>query len=502
MRQRNYRGRIEFPETANMNSRHKIKLAICLLIPVIAVYLAIHRSYYFNNITYLVGAMVLELLLAVVWDFRRKYFWLTIIAFLGAGMSSSLQDDCSTARWLVLGVGAIAGCAIYMKDPRYRLNILHWVAMCCVLSAIVSATVSSFPQVAALKAASLLLLFLYGMTGVKLAIMDREEEFFDRLLVGCEILVYSSAVAYFILHWDLWGNPNSLGVVMSVFALPLLLWGMIVSPTRNIRRRRIFALIFAVLLLLRSYERAGIAAAIVSSLFLCIPLRQYRLLVKGALLALLCALIVAAFVPVTSEIVTSDNSLISKFVYKDKQEKGFLGSRKSVWDETVSTLRQHPWFGTGFGTTNSLDSIKTSMTYTDTNVTREHGNSYLAVAEWTGLLGVAPFFVLLGFVVRNLFRVSALMRKTASPYSFAIPLAAVVVAGLVNAAFEDWLFAVGYHACVFFWILALAMPDFLPTLQQIPADEQYQTYATTSQLWEDRFTGSELVIARSHAPIY
>lgn len=486
-----------------MNSRRKIKLAICLLIPVIAVYLAIHRSYYFNNITYLIGAIVLEFLFAAVWDFRRKYFWVTIVAFLGAGINSFLQDDWGTARWLVLGIGAIAGCVIYMKDPRHRLNIFHWVAICCVLAAIASATVSSFPQVAALKAISLLLLFLYGMTGARLAILDQEARFFNRLLISNEILVYCSAGAYFILHWEMWGNPNSLGVVMSVFALPLLLWGMIVSPTRNIRRRRIFAMVLAMLLLLRSYERAGIAAAIVSSLFLCIPLREYRLLIKGALLALLCSLVVAAFVPVTSEIVSSDNSLISKFVYKDKQEKGIFGSRRTVWDDTVSTLRQHPWFGTGFGTTNSLDSIKTSMTYTSSYVTREHGNSYLAIAEWTGFLGMAPFFVLLALVIRNMLRVGALMRRTASPYSFAIPLAAVVVAGLVNAAFEDWLFAVGYHACVFFWILALAMPDFLPVPQQAVADEQHQHQPTSPQPWVGRGTyRPEPVIVRSHAPIY
>lgn len=488
-----------------MNSRRKLKLAAWLMFPIFVWYLLTHRSYYFNNTTYLTGAIVLELLFAAVWDYRRKYFWVTIIAFFGAGMGTSLQDDWGTARWLVLGIGAMAGCAIYMKDPHYRLNISHWVAMCCVLTATVSATVSSYPQVALLKAASLLLLFVYGMTGARLAILDQEEKFFNRLLIGSEILVYASAAAYFVFHWEFWGNPNSLGVVMSVVALPLLLWGTITSPTRNIRRRRAFALILSMLLLLRSYERAGIVAAVVSSLFLCVPLRQYRLFIKGVALALLCAIVVAAFVPVVSESISNDDSLVSKFVYKEKREKGILASRQSVWEQTVSSLRQHPWFGTGFGTAPSINGkTETSMTYTSSDVTREHGNSYLAVTEWTGLLGVAPFFVLLALVVRNLFCVGAWMRKTANPYSFAVPVAAVVAAGLVNASFEDWLFAVGYHACIFFWILALALPDFLPATGQPIQHQATHLYpAAPPQRWmENGFSRPGPVIASSHASLY
>jgi len=44
-------------------------------------------------------------------------------------------------------------------------------------------------------------------------------------------------------------------------------------------------------------------------------------------------------------------------------------------------------------------------------------------------------------------------------------MAAVVAAGLVHAAFEDWLFAVGYYLCIFFWIFAFAMIDVLPALK-------------------------------------
>ena len=38
----------------------------------------------------------------------------------------------------------------------------------------------------------------------------------------------------------------------------------------------------------------------------------------------------------------------------------------------------------------------------------------------------------------------------------------VLAAGLMHAGFEDWLFAVGYYLCVFFWVLAFAFMDLLP----------------------------------------
>ncbi len=38
----------------------------------------------------------------------------------------------------------------------------------------------------------------------------------------------------------------------------------------------------------------------------------------------------------------------------------------------------------------------------------------------------------------------------------------MMAAGLVHAAFEDWLFATGYYLCVFFWALAFVLVDVLP----------------------------------------
>jgi O-antigen ligase len=370
----------------------------------------------------------------------------------------------TSGRWVVLAAGACVGAIIYLRDDRHHFGFFHFVAFCCVLTAIVSATVSEDPQSALLKAASLFFLFLYGATGARFAVVDREAEFFSGLLLGCEILVYLSGLAYFILRLEIFGNRNSLGVAMGVVAWPFLFWGLLKAERPSERRRRTFALVLCLLLLLGSYARAGIAAATISSALLCIGLRRYRLLIKGAAVALLAAILVVAFVPLEGGTETDDSSLIEHFVYKGKPSVGIWGSRTPVWDRTMAALRENPWFGTGFGTSSiEYSNAEGSGSFASTmEIRREHGNSYLAITEWVGMLGVVPFLVLILLIGVNIGRVFTWMRRIGSPFSPAIPLAAFLAGGLVHAGFEDWLFAVGYHTCVFFWALAFMLLDLLP----------------------------------------
>jgi O-antigen ligase len=93
---------------------------------------------------------------------------------------------------------------------------------------------------------------------------------------------------------------------------------------------------------------------------------------------------------------------------------------------------------------------------------REHGSSYITIAEWVGLLGALPFLALLAVTVSNVWKVCAWMNRTADPRHYSIPLAMVVLAGLVHATFEDWLFAAGSYLCVFFWVFAFLLADLVP----------------------------------------
>ena len=53
------------------------------------------------------GLLLLELVMAAVWMYRRVFFPLIVVSFLLAGVESARFGSVWTsARWLVLGVGA------------------------------------------------------------------------------------------------------------------------------------------------------------------------------------------------------------------------------------------------------------------------------------------------------------------------------------------------------------------------------------------------------------
>ena len=432
-----------------------ISLVLCL----ITFSIALLEPSYLGEYFYLGALVFIEVMLVALWGFAKRFFPVLMAVFLWAGTDVPLQDLWIARRWFVLAIAAIAGFAIYIRERRHSFSGIHLTAFICVLSAIISALVSSYPQTAILKALSLFLLFTYAATGARLAVVGREGKFFYGLLIGCEVIVWVAVISYFLFRHPLFGNPNSLGAIVGVVVLPLLLWGTFISQESSLYRRRTFSLFLAVLLLFASYSRAGIVAAIIACSALCICMGRYRLLIKGIGAALVAALLIATFSPIRSE----ESGSLLQFVYKGDQQRDILASRNSIWDRTVTSIRQRPWFGSGFGTVaTDYDTTTPIGGFSSEGVTREHGNSYLALLEWVGLLGVIPFYVLALIVATRTTQVLIWLKRTKDPFSPAVPIALVMIAGLIHAGFEDWLFAVGYYLCVFFWSLAFVLIDVLP----------------------------------------
>jgi O-antigen ligase len=423
---------------------------------------------YLSNSFSLEIVIAAQLMLVVVAKYRTAFFPVLIMVFLLAGTDLPLQESFLQARWPVLAVAAVVGVAIYLKDATHHFRVFHLVALFCMLSAGVSAFVSQYPAESRLKAASLFLLFVYSLSGARVAVPElHPERFFHRLLLGCEILVCITAFCYLAVRIEILGNPNSLGAVMGVVVVPVLLWGFLITESGPRRIRLGFELAVATLLLMSSFARAGIGAALISCCLLCFCLRRYRLLINGLVLASLLAACAVLFLPRSSDGPSIDrsDSIESAFLYKGHTAAGVFGSREGVWQETWSVIQQNPWFGTGFGTSlisGDLTRMNYARNHTDSWVVREHGNSYLAIAEWTGLLGVLPFYFLITLTAINAGNVFKSLRRTGNVFSAAVPAAAIVTGGLIHALFEDWMFAVGYYLCVFFWAIAFIMMDVLP----------------------------------------
>jgi len=421
---------------------------------------------YFSNMTYLGAILLAEILVASTWQYERTFFLLLMLSFLMAGTNTPLLTAGMSARWFVLAVGGSAGYVKWIKGPRQHFGAFHLAALFCVLAALVSAMVSAIPQMALLKVLSLFLLFLYGSSGARLGVLGREVQFINGLVLGCELIVYISFACYFILHEPIFGNPNSLGVVMGVVAAPVLLWAAVVAQTRSQRHRRAVALFVCWLLLYFSLSRAGMAAAAVSTIILCFSLKRQKLLLQAAFTLLFFVAVAGVVAPAHFDDFTG--TVTSAVMYKGQRQQGVLGSRRTPWQQTVDVIQEHPWFGSGFGTSElapGAPKVNLSSVYTKEETGREHGSSYLAITEWVGLFGILPFIFLLFLVLQAITRVCRWMRQTATPNHFSIPLAMILSAGLVHAIFEDWLFAAGYYLTVFFWSLAFVLMDLAPSPQ-------------------------------------
>lgn len=453
--------------------RH-LKLAVSALATLVAAYWIHGHLDYFRSPDYLTAFIVGEIVLVGLWHFKSVFFVLLMGFFLWAGMSVPWAGVATTARWVILGVAAVAGFIMWMRERKHTYTSFHLLALFCVIAALVSAMVSADPGTALLKVLSLFLLFLYGATGARLALRGSEARFVLGLLLACEITAYVTWVAYFV-GASIWGNPNSLGAIMGVAVAPFLLWGILVAETRFERYRRVVSLGITGILLYSSLSRASMLAATVGALTLLVALRRYRQLIQGVFFIFAFMAVAAVVQPARFDEFV--NEITQNVVYKGKPQGGVFGSRKTPWEETTAVIKEHPWFGSGFGTSNMgqfAEGTKLSLRpsegglYTREGGNREHGNSYLALAEYVGLLGLLPFSVLLFLVARMIVQVVRWMRRSSNPYHCAVPLAMVLLAGMVHAFFEDWMFAVGYYLCVFFWLSAFWLADVVPAAVPSP----------------------------------
>jgi O-antigen ligase len=419
----------------------------------------------FANATYLGAILAVQLALFSLGHFESAFFPLLMGMFLWAGSSLPLHGAGNSLRWLFLGVGALGGFVIWVrKHRRQYFGPFAVVAALCVVSALVSATVSDAPRVALLKVMSLFFLFLYAAAGARVAIAGRESRFIDGLVLTCEMLTYFSALCYFVLRYSVFGNPNSLGAIVSIDLAPILLWAAMSTDSRSLRQRRFFAVLLCCGLLYYANSRASYLGLAVAVLVLALTMRRRRMLVQFAFAIFFLFAVFAVLNP--SHVADAISSLTGRVIYKESGTyHGVFGSRSSPWSQTLSVIRRRPWFGSGFGTSDLGDvrmNRDVSSVYTTEGTNREHGNSYLALAEYMGLLGSVPFAILIFMVVRLVVRICLWVRRTGQVRHNCLPLALIAIAGLVHAGFEDWLFAVGSYLCVFFWVSVFLLADLAP----------------------------------------
>jgi O-antigen ligase len=450
----------------NERSLKAVMIAGAVFCPAALLFLAYSRPGYFTSQIYIGSLLLLEALAAAVWLYRQVFFPIVMVAFLFAGVDLPVGAFWTQARWFFLAVGAVVGSVIMLKERSHHYGLFHVMATFAVLATVISATVSQFPGVALLKALSFGLLFLYAGTGARLSVTGRESRFFTGLLTGFEVLVVALAFFYAV-GTEAMGNPNALGAVMGVGAAPVLFWGALLDEPRWVKRRRWVLYGVAMYLTFHSHSRAGMGAALISSGLLCLVLRRYRMIGQGV--AIVTILVAAGAIFQPERMSNAASSLTTSVVFKGHAESSLLASRETPWKAALDSIDNHFWFGTGLGTVENPDSSTavSGMFSSSSDVTAENGSSYLAILAGVGMIGSLPFLLLLLLLLGRVFRTISWILRTGNPCHPAVPIAMIIVAGLIHGGFEDWLFAPGYYLCIFFWSLAFVFVDVAP--QSVPS---------------------------------
>ena len=115
-------------------------------------------------------------------------------------------------------------------------------------------------------------------------------------------------------------------------------------------------------------------------------LRKYRLLVNGMVVIALSSPAAAILRPEAFSNTLA--AVTDTVIYKAKgPNDGLLASRLSPWQDAVDSIRNHFWFGTGFGTSDNGQDATEELGKFSTLVatSAEHGSSYLAFyLGWDG----------------------------------------------------------------------------------------------------------------------
>jgi hypothetical protein len=425
--------------------------------------LSVKRPYLFREVNLL--ALLVLVVAGLIASQYRTHFWTILVGvFFWAGSSFPLAGSMNLFRWVVLGLGAFLALAYYGRMAnRISFNYLHLLGLFTVIAAFASALVSVNPVMTVLKSLSLAALFVYGSIGTRILWSRNPEPFVRKLVLMAEGLVYLSAASY-AASFEVWGNANSLGLIMGCVCWPVLLWQYILPANRQGSPRRLIALLLCGALLFLSLSRASIVAAFLISVFLLVGTRRYRTLLVGV--SFFAAILLNVFLLMPERF----QAMSDTFLYKKGAYGDVMDSRQKPWERSLRNFRDHPWLGLGFGVAdNSADWHFSYLTYG--RDTRERGSSYLTVLETTGVIGALPLTLLLLALIREIWRVFAWLRRSGRVNQPAVVAAAILLGGLVNAFFEDWLLAVGYYMSVVFWVLALSLRDWM-TCPVWPEEQQ------------------------------
>jgi O-antigen ligase len=156
---------------------------------------------------------------------------------------------------------------------------------------------------------------------------------------------------------------------------------------------------------------------------------------------------------------------IDRFAQAVRLEDPATKLRLSEYQNALEIIRQHPFFGVGFGQAPSVE-LQTGVS-----------SIYLTIAEQTGLLGVALFVLAVGSILLAGFRYWRVRRDTPEG-DLSLTLLAALGSALTVGLVDHYFFNISFpHMAALFWmlnglLLALAIPNRPRSPRPAPARER------------------------------
>jgi O-antigen ligase len=289
----------------------------------------------------------------------------------------------------------------------------------------------------------------FGITSFGISIplfiteQGRRRQSAQRFMMVCLVSVMLSMVAYVARVPQaiseerlsgIYSNANTLGVV-AMFVLVMLIGWFLDATTRN--SRIAFGLAFVVTLsaTLLSGSRASLLGAL-AGFMVFLAFSHSRAKLRGVWVLIIVLGIVLTVLPIPEvHIFSPDASL-----------------RDLTWKAAFDLGMRSPVLGTGFST----DKITFDNTQIISGIRIRAGhNEYLRIFMGLGVTGLVVLLVTL--VILVLKAVQTIRRVSGTDSIWIQSLLAAVVAGMVNAIFEDGLLAFGGVAALLFWYLAFTL---------------------------------------------
>jgi len=401
---------------------------------------------------------------------RDSLLPIMILAFVGLSVTFLSPVFNTTTRWATLGVVIVY---LLFKGSLWRPFRTHFGLFTLIFALWVVATViwSEVPLLSGMKAGAFILIAFTCMAAGQMWVrqhgpQDALNYLFPLTVVALLAGVLGRFSAYAVqqsgsttMYQGLVGGPNMFGSMLAMCS-PFLLW-QIYQNWRKPRRRFLWLVLGSIGLyyLFAASSRGALLVVLFTLLGLFLSLGGNRKVQIGLLFV---GFTLSYFLLSPGKFEQFQNQYIYKQATK---EQGVLYTRKEVWGKSYEQAKKGGWMGGGYGVT--IGETEFAGGLTAVGYGREKANSQLAIAEETGLIGLAVYLISLFVLFARLGK--PLLRWHIRPEKLLLSTVTGTLFGMVmQSVFEAWWVAPASPESVYFWTL-VGVALGLARLKPVPA---------------------------------